>query len=72
MIMYQLTEEQKNQLVGQFFAPVSMFNPIQDINGIWCISDQEVHQCVNLEFEWVKYLPPINYIPPDFHEDVFI
>ena len=47
MILYQLTEEQKNEIVGQFFAPSSMFNPVQDINGYWFITDQEVDGCVN-------------------------
>jgi hypothetical protein len=63
MIVYQLTEQQKNELVGQFFAPASMFNPIQDENGIWIISSQEVEQCIVEEFMWIKNLPMIEYVP---------
>jgi hypothetical protein len=33
-----LTEEQKNQLVGQQYAPDSYFNPIQDLDNNWIIS----------------------------------
>lgn len=63
MIVYQLTEQQKNQLIGQFFAPDSMFNPIQDSNEIWIISPQEIEQCIVEEFIWVKDLPPIEFNP---------
>lgn len=63
MIVYQLTEQQKNELVGQFFAPSSMFNPIQDANGIWVITGQEVDNCINTDFLWVQNLPTITYVP---------
>jgi len=69
MILYQLTEEQKNEIVGQFFAPTSMFNPVQDINGYWFISGQEVDQCVNPDFQWVKTLPGVEYTPPPIPEN---
>lgn len=63
MMVYQLTEQQKNELVGQFFEPNSIFNPIQDANGIWIISPQEVEQCVVEEFMWIKDLPTIEFVP---------
>ena len=69
MILYQLTEEQKNEIVGQFFAPSSMFNPVQDINGYWFISGQEVDGCVNPDFQWVKTLPGVEYTPPPIPEN---
>jgi hypothetical protein len=69
MIVYQLTEQQKNELVGQFFAPASMFNPIQDANGIWIITDQEVNGCTNPDFLWVQNLPTITYVPPVIPEN---
>ncbi len=62
--MYLLTLQQKDLLVGQFFAPSSMFNPVQDINGDWFISQQEVNQCTNPDFDWVKTLPQMAYTPP--------
>jgi hypothetical protein len=67
--MYLLTTQQKDLLVGQFFAPSSMFNPVQDINGDWFISQQEVDQCTNTEFSWVKTLPQMTYTPPVIPEN---
>lgn len=58
-----LTIEQKDQLVGQLFAPDSYFNPIQDIDDNWIISTEEMEFCVNPEFMWVKELPLIEYKP---------
>ena len=61
--VYLLTIEQKDQIVGQWYAPDSYFNPIQDANDNWIISVEEVDQCVNPDFLWVKDLPLIEYIP---------
>ena len=55
-----LTEQQKDSLVGVEYAPDSFFNPIQDKNGNWIISLEEVNQC---SIEWVKELPLIEYEP---------
>ena len=68
-MMYLLTTEQKNLLVGQFFAPASMFNPVQDINGDWFISSQEVNLCINPDFQWVKNLTQMTYTPPPSPEN---
>jgi len=58
-----LTELQKNELVGQLYAPDSYFNPIQDINNNWIISVEEMEQTVTPEFLWVKDLDLIPYEP---------
>jgi len=58
-----LTEQQKDLLVGQLYAPDSYFNPLQDINLNWVISIEEMEQCVNPDFLWVKNLPLIDYNP---------
>ena len=63
--VYLLTIEQKDELVGQWYDPDSYFNPIQDANDDWIISVEEVDQCVNPEFVWVKDLPLIEYIPKE-------
>jgi hypothetical protein len=63
-----LTQEQKELLVGQTFAPYSYFNPIQDINDDWVISLQEIEYCTNGEFQWVKELPLIEFIPKIIEE----
>jgi len=58
-----LTEVQKDELVGQWYAPDSYFNPIQDLNDNWVISVEEMEQCVNPDFLWVKDLDVIIYEP---------
>ena len=63
--VHLLTIEQKDELVGQWYDPDSYFNPIQDANDDWIISVEEVNQCVNPDFLWVKDLPLIEYIPKE-------
>jgi hypothetical protein len=58
-----LTELQKDILVGQLYDDDSYFNPIQDDLDQWIISVEEINQCVNTEFQWVKDVPLIEYIP---------
>jgi hypothetical protein len=58
-----LTEIQKDELIGQLYDEDSYFNPIQDLNENWIISVEEIDQCVNPEFMWVKDLPLIPYEP---------
>jgi hypothetical protein len=58
-----LTDVQKDELVGQLYDEDSYFNPIQDLNDNWIISVEEIDQCVNPEFMWVKELPLIPYEP---------
>ena len=58
-----LTELQKDELVGQLYAPDSYFNPIQDLNDNWVISIEEIEQTVTPEFLWVKDLDLIPYEP---------
>ena len=60
-----LTIEQKDELVGQLFAPYSYYNPIQDIDDNWIISVEEMEQTTTLEFIWVKDLPLIPYTPKE-------
>ena len=58
-----LTESQKDSLVGQLYDEDSYFNPIQDDFDQWVISTEEMDFCVNPEFQWVKELPLIEYVP---------
>jgi len=58
-----LTIEQKDSLVGQLYDDDSYFNPIQDDFDQWVISTEEMDFCVNPEFQWVKELPLIEYVP---------
>jgi hypothetical protein len=58
--VYQLTQEQSDQLIGVEFIPDNLFNPIQDIDGNWIITEEEVSQST---IDWVKELPKIEYRP---------
>jgi len=58
-----LTEQQKNELVGQQYTTDSYFNPIQDFQDNWVISIEEITLCDNPQFLWVKDLSLIEYQP---------
>lgn len=58
--VYQLTEEQANQIKGLEYTTDMTFNPIQDDNGNWIISQEEV---TNTTIDWIKELPAIEYVP---------
>ena len=58
-----LTELQKDELIGQLYAPDSYYNPIQDLNDNWVISIEEIEQTVTPEFLWVKDLDLIPFEP---------
>ena len=60
--MYKLNLEQKELLVGVEFIPNNYFNPVQDVNGDWFISKEEVEQC---SIDWVKKLKESEYIAPN-------
>jgi hypothetical protein len=57
-----LTLEQKDSLVGQQYEDDSYFNPIQDANDNWIISTEEMSNCTNELFLWVKDLELITYV----------
>lgn len=64
MIGYKLYTKQRDELVGQQFAPDQYFNPVPDIDGVYFIFEGEVEGCTNEEFMWVKELPTEEYVPP--------
>jgi hypothetical protein len=55
-----LTELQKDQLIGQLYAPYSYYNPIQDFYDNWIISVGEIESAKE-EFIWLKDVPLIPY-----------
>jgi hypothetical protein len=63
MKKYKLTTEQKETLINQTYDGVQYFNPTLDTDGNWFISIEEVNQCTNELFQWVKDLPLIEYNP---------
>ena len=60
-----LTVEQKDEIQGKEYAPDSFFNAIQDASDNWIISQEEMNQCVNPLYIWVKDLLLIPYIPKE-------
>lgn len=58
-----LTELQKDELLGTWYAPDSYFNPIQDVNNNWVISVEEMQNNTNEDTMWVKDLELITYEP---------
>lgn len=63
-----LTIEQKNEIQGKEYAPDSFFNAIQNISDNWIISQEEMNQCINPLYIWVKDLPLIPYVPKEIIE----
>lgn len=59
-----ITEEQYDLIVGQMYNNDSFFHPVMDCNANWVISEQEIDQCVNPDFDWVKNLPLIDWCGP--------
>lgn len=62
MLVGLLTIEQKNELFGVQLQHDWYFNPVQDGNGDWIISTQEMDNCTNIDVIWVKDLPLIEYV----------
>ena len=58
MKVYLLTEEQAESIKGFEFCEDSFFNPIQDFNNNWIISNEEVERCA---LQWVKELSQIDF-----------
>lgn len=58
-----LTTKQKELIEGKEFAKDSLFNPIQDSNEKWVVSEQEISQITDLNFEWLKELPLVEFTP---------
>ena len=66
-----ITENQKNILIGKQFEVDSYFNPIEDLNNNWVISEIEYYHCLglwyldelNLELLFIKDLTLTAYEP---------
>ena len=64
MKVRQLTNEQKDLLIGQTWDGVQYFNPTLDAVGNWFISNEEVNGCTHEGVnEWIHELLEIDYNP---------
>jgi hypothetical protein len=59
----RLSHGQAKQLEKKLFRTDSYFNPIEDADGNWVISLEEVALCDRSDFTWVKTLQLIAYKP---------
>ena len=71
MIVYKLKSQDVDKVKGGQFAPVCYFNPVQDVDGNWIISIEELEGIQNPDFmfltlkedgEYVN-VTPIEYKP---------
>lgn len=60
-----ITDNQAKELVGNWYAPDSYFAPFKDVDDQWCISVEEVEQCVNPDLKWVCELKMSEVVKPD-------
>lgn len=63
-----ITEAQAIEIEGKQFAPDSYLSP-KKINVRWWLSETEVTDCVNPEFEWVNELELVELELPPLTED---
>jgi hypothetical protein len=66
MIGYKLTQEQKEIIQGQFYAPYQFINCVQDINNIWFtfFTDEDKAIIETSEYAWVLDCSQAEYVPP--------
>ena len=62
--MYKLTIAQKDLLIGVTYDGKQFFNPVQDVNNDWFISEDEVFGCTNTDCFWVRRLVYSEYEAP--------
>jgi hypothetical protein len=72
MIGYKLTEEQKQIIQGQFYAPYQFINCVQDINGIWFtfFTDEDKAIIETSEYAWVLDCSQEEYVPPVYESPI--
>ena len=57
------TIELKDSLIGQTWDGVTFFNPTQDADGNWFVSQEESNGCNKPEFQWLKSCELIEHNP---------
>lgn len=59
-----ITEIEKDYLENELVQPEWYFNPIQDCNGNWIITEQEIQASIYPENDWIKSLTLIDWCKP--------
>jgi len=63
MLVAIITEEQKNSLLNSKVQENWYFNPVQDGNNDWIITESEIVNSSFPENDWVKELSLTEYVP---------
>jgi hypothetical protein len=58
-----LDNDEKEALEGQQYAPNRFFTPLQDADKNYVLPLNQITNCKNIKFWWVKHLPLIEYKP---------
>lgn len=59
-----------DNLRGELFAPDSVFNPMQDGDGVWIVSNKEAILSKGTPFEWLYTADEIPFVAPPFNMDL--
>ena len=59
-----ITELQSEELKLQLVQPEWYFNPVQDCNGNWIITEQEIQSSIYPQNDWIKSLPLVDWCRP--------
>ena len=65
MYVALLTLEQKELLQGRSYGTDLFFNSVQDRDGNWVISREEIENCKLQEYSWIKELPLSEFKHPE-------
>ena len=65
-IGYTLTQDEYNQVQGQYYTEYQFFNCVLSIDNIWFLflSDEDKSVIMDTEWNWILSLPQAEYVPP--------
>jgi hypothetical protein len=65
-IGYTLSENEYNQVQGQYYTEYQFFNCVLSIDNVWFLflSDEDKQVVATTEWNWILTLPEAEYIPP--------
>lgn len=63
MVVGLLTLEQQNEIIGKELSPNWYFVPFMNNQFDWVITEVEIDNCTNPDYEWVNGLLRIDYEP---------
>ena len=61
-----LSENEYNQVQGQYYTEYQFFNCVLSIDNVWFLflSDEDKQVVATTEWAWILDLPEAEYIPP--------